>query len=597
MTVDRQFVLEGDWFDLYGRIMIGEDSYPIKMLFENIKKNDPLFIMKDGRVFIIPEEVMARYEQLVRFSKSDHDEWKLSKQHFTLIDQSIGMPEAATHILYSDDDIVYAGSDKLKAKLRPYQIQGVKWLIKHRRNGMGACLADDMGLGKTLQTLAALLDAKENDVIHEVQNGLPVQLDLFGEQHVAGRKALCALIVLPASLIFNWREEIKKFVPSFMVLNYTGPSRKNAESTIATFDIILTTYQTAVMDIDILKAIHFNYIVLDESQQIRNKNSKIFKSLNQLQTNFKISLSGTPIENSLADLWSQMEFINPQILGSYAFFKQNYQLPIEKLRDSQAIQHLKTVVDPFILRRTKEQAAPDLPQLTEIIHYSDMAADQTKVYEKERSAARNFLLGLNQTSGEYRFHVLASLTKLRQLANHPRLAIGDYDGESGKFDDVTSQISTIVRSGHKVLVFSSFKAHLSLLAEWMKEADIPFVMLTGEVSADKRQAAVQSFQNDDSIQVFLISIKAGGTGLNLTAADYVFILDPWWNPFVEKQAVARAHRIGQKNKVIVTRFICIGSIEEKILLLQDRKKLLSDDIIDRSVLPDLNVDDLELLLS
>ncbi len=358
----------------------------------------------------------------------------------------------------------------------------------------------------------------------------------------------------------------------------------------------MTTYQTAVLDLEILKKQTFTYVILDESQQIRNKNSKVFKALHTLHTKYKISLSGTPIENSLSDLWSQMEFINPKILGSYAFFKEHFQTPIEKLRDAQTIQNLKTLVDPFILRRTKEQVAPDLPELIEKVHYSEMSVEQAKVFEREKSAARNHLLGLDKSGGQYKMHVLASLTKLRQIANHPKLADENYTDESGKFDDITSQIQTIVRSNHKVLVFSSFKAHLQLVSTWLEGENIPYVLLTGDHSSDQRQDAVHAFQENEGIQVFLISIKAGGTGLNLTAADYVFILDPWWNPFVERQAIARAHRIGQQNNVMVTRFISKNSIEEKILLLQESKKSLSSDIIDLAEMPDLSEDNLELLL-
>ena len=380
------------------------------------------------------------------------------------------------------------------------------------------------------------------------------------------------------------------------VLRYTGPGRKKVSATLFTFDVILTTYQTAVSDLDFLKTFDFNYLVLDESQQIRNKDSKVFRSLNQLSARHKISLSGTPIETSLSDLWAQMEFINPEILKTYSFFKNNYQIPIEKNRDENAIKELKLLVDPFILRRTKEQVAKDLPDLIETIQYSEMSVPQARMFEKEKSAARNFLLSLDRNHGKFKFHVLSTLLKLRQIANHPVIVDASYKDESGKFEDIKDRLSTIIKSGHKVLVFSSFLSHLRLLESWLDTCSYNYVKLTGSMNSDERQKAVHDFQSKDNIQIFLLSIKAGGTGLNLTAADYVFILDPWWNPFIEKQAIARAHRIGRQNNVFVTRFISKNSIEEKILMLQSKKKTLSDDIIEDGTLPELNDNELLELL-
>ncbi len=596
-TTDKlvnEFKLGYDWFDLKGKIIINEVEYPIRSFFKNIREKNPYFKLKDGTYHVLTDEMMAEYEHLVKFAQEDAVTWRLAKQHFALIAPKDMAQETEESTFVTE--VVYNPSTKLKATLRPYQEEGVKWLIRHRVNGLGACLADDMGLGKTLQTIAVLMDTKENEQQTDQSQDIVRQLDLFGEMQVNQRSPLAALIILPASLVFNWQEELKKYAPSLHVLNYTGPSRKKAQRTIGTFDIILTTYQTAVLDLEILKRQTFTYIILDESQQIRNKNSKVFKALYTLNTKYKISLSGTPIENSLSDLWSQMEFINPKILGSYPFFKEHFQAPIEKLRDPKTIQKLKTLVDPFILRRTKEQVAPDLPDLIEKIHYSEMSVEQTKVFEREKSAVRNYLLGLDKSGGQYKIHVLASLTKLRQIANHPKLSDENYSDDSGKFDDITNQIQTIVRSDHKVLIFSSFKAHLALISEWLETESIAYVTLTGDHSSDQRKDAVHEFQENEKIQVFLISIKAGGTGLNLTAADYVFILDPWWNPFVERQAIARAHRIGQKNNVMVTRFISKNSIEEKILLLQETKKMLSSDIIDLAAMPDLTDANLEMLL-
>ncbi len=590
------FELVNDWFDLHGNIQIGDASFPISRLFRNIRNDNRYFLLDNGKYAIIPEEILTKYSQIVKYAVEDGKKWKLSKVHSPLIEENEIAPQSQKTIV---DDVEYIPNDKLKASLRPYQIEGVKWLIKHRKNGLGACLADDMGLGKTLQTIAALVDAKENlstnDVVSKATNNF-VQLDLFGETVEVGRNALNAFIVLPASLVFNWYKELKKFAPSLHIINYTGAARKNKQVSLMSFDVILTTYQTLVSELKYFKAQHFHYVILDESQQIRNNNSKSFQAVHALSCDHRISLSGTPIENSLKDLWAQMEFINPAILGNFSFFKSNFLIPIEKENNEFAIAELKKLIAPYILRRTKEEVAKDLPELSESISWVEMQEKQAKLYEKEKSAARNYLAGLDRNDNNYRFNVLATIMKLRQIANHPSIVYSDYDGGSGKFDEVTEQIKTIAKSGHKLLVFSSFLSHLDYIESYLESTNITYVKLTGQNNADAKERAVVQFQNEKHISVFLISIKAGGTGLNLTAADYIFIIDPWWNPFVEKQAIARAHRIGQTNNVHVTRFITRDTIEERIMHLQAKKRKLSDDIIEVDKLSTWSDSDLEDLI-
>ncbi|MBK9960991.1 MAG: DEAD/DEAH box helicase [Saprospiraceae bacterium] len=319
---------------------------------------------------------------------------------------------------------------------------------------------------------------------------------------------------------------------------------------------------------------------------LKNRGSKAFKLLFGLRTKNKISLSGTPIENSLSDLWSQMEFINPKILGSYEFFKKRFLKPMKATGNGSSIHELKEIIRPFILRRTKEEVALDLPELTETVYYCDMEDDQRAMYEKEKSAARNLILNIDGQSMQQKFMLLSSLTRLRQIANHPTLVNSDENFTSGKFQEVTDSILTIVGSGHKIILFSSFTKHLDLFEAWLEESKISFVSLTGETKMEQREKNVKIFQEDESIKIFLISIKAGGTGLNLTAADYIFILDPWWNPFVEKQAIARSHRIGRHKPVQVLRFIVKDSIEQKIQILQEEKKQLSEALIDENVMPE-----------
>ena len=339
-------------------------------------------------------------------------------------------------------------------------------------------------------------------------------------------------------------------------------------------------------------------MILDESQQIKNRDSKTFRMLHQLKAKSRITLSGTPIENSLSDLWSQMEFINPKILGSYSFFNNHFLKPIQNLRDADALEELRQITGPYILRRSKQQVNPDLPELTEQVFYCDMLPEQRRLYEQEKAAARNSLLGLDPEDQKNRFVILRSLMRLRQLANHPSL-IPDtdlYDSASGKMDDVCGQLDTLSKSRQKALIFSSFTEHLSIYESWFKKQGYGYTILTGDTALPLREQNVKRFQEDPDCLFFLISLKAGGTGLNLTAAEYVLILDPWWNPFAERQAVSRAHRIGQKNPVQLTRFISRDSIEEKILKLQHQKVTLSEELLVENQLPDWIGKNLEELL-
>lgn len=533
---------------------------------------------------------MTRYKKIANFSTVKDETILVNKSNYTLLTEVIPPEELE---IDSIPDATYQPSSKLKAILRPYQEEGVKWLVKHQQNQLGACLADDMGLGKTLQTIATLVFTKE--LLTPEPNAVQtVRLDLFSDP-LEIKTYLKALIVLPSSLVFNWAQEILKFAPHLTITKYTGSDRKKIAPYLETYDVILTTYTTLSKDISVLQKTQFNYVITDESQQIKNKESKIFKAINEIQATHKISLSGTPIENSLSDLWSQMEFINPGMLGSFPFFKDHFKTPIEKHQNQERIEELKLLIEPFILRRTKEQVAKDLPELSEQVIYTEMLPAQEKAYEAQKSAARNLLLGID-TEETNKIHILNTLTNLRQLANHPKLVDSQTENPSGKFKDVISYLETLVKSNKKVLIFSSFVSHLDIYKEWCKAQNVSFVSLTGQTKSSDREKIVCNFQENDAISLFFISLKAGGVGLNLTKASYVMLLDPWWNPFIEKQAVARAHRIGQKNNVMVTRFITKNTIEEKILQLQERKQHLSEEIIDINTIPDYIENDLEELL-
>jgi len=574
---------ENDWFDLHGTVTVGDITFPFSRLIPYIRDENPFFPLPNGALFLIPHEWMAKYRGLVQFGRREGGSLRLNKSQYTLL-QELGLEEGreVEEQLEATD---YQPSSALKARLRPYQLEGVRWLVQLYRNELGGCLADDMGLGKTLQTIAVLLHAKEAKATildRAGQGERKDQLSLFDRVPDADvLQPLNALIVLPASLVFNWESELNRFAPSLSVYRYVGPKRQKDPRLIARYDVVLTTYQTALRDVSILGELVYEYIVLDESQYIKNRESKVFKAVNELRAQHKISLSGTPIENSLSDLWSQMQFINPDLLGSYSFFRREFIQPIEKLQDEGKKARLRKLVGPYLLRRTKEAVATDLPPLSHQVFYSEMSAEQRRLYDREKSAARNYLLeNYDAKNPKYKLMVLRSLTKLRQLANHPRLVTETYQRGSGKFQDVLEHWEQARKSGHKVLFFSFFVKYLELFREYLEGEGQAYAWLSGNLRSSDRESQIRQFEEDAATQAFLISIKSGGTGLNLTAADYVFILDPWWNPFTEQQAIARAHRIGQTKNVMAFKFITRGSIEEKILRLQERKSRLAEDIIE-----------------
>ncbi len=594
-----------DWFDIHGVIEVGGFTIPFYSLAQYIRNYERLYPLPNGEYFVIPEEWMERYQALFQLAKIRKDAVRLGKSQFPVL-KNLAFDQADEEVqeaLQKDfKEIDYSTPKTLKATLRPYQMEGVKWLIHLYHNQLGACLADDMGLGKTLQTIAMLLYAKEKKAENPIGSAVqkPIeQLDMFSayQESLKDFSPLNALIILPASLVFNWEEEIKRFAPQLSVYKHVGTKRHKKIELLQGFDVMLTTYHTALRDVEFLKEITFEYIVLDESQQIKNKDSKIFKAINQLQALHKISLSGTPIENSLSDLWSQMQFINPDLLGTYTFFKRAFIAPIERKQDEVQKERLKSLIAPYMLRRTKEAVAKDLPSLTYKIFYSEMAPQQKKLYEREKSAARNYILK-NHGDKNIRFSsvILNTLTRLRQIANHPLLVDDTYNSTSGKFQDITEALAVIKKGGHKTLIFSQFVRHLKLYKEHFDKEDWKYTWLTGSNTSNERQRAIKTFQDDKSINAFLISLKAGGTGLNLTAADYVFITDPWWNPSAERQAIARAHRIGQTKNVIAIKFITKDSIEEKILKLQERKTQLAEDIIENNEKIKFSKKDLTFLL-
>ena len=573
-----------DWFDIHARIRFGEYEISFKELRKLILKKKVEFKLPNGEIAIIPEAWLIRYGDLFAMSEThgNHEKPVLKKYHLSLLKElqennlaKVHMSDKLRHLEAFTGIKDYPLPGGFSGKLRPYQKAGYNWLRFLNEFHLGGCLADDMGLGKTVQTLTLLQSEKEKD------------------------SSGTSLLVMPTSLTYNWEMEAAKFTPQLKILNYTGTLRNKDIARFEKYDVVITSYGITRLDIESLQKFFFNYIILDESQVIKNPSSNIAKAVLQLRSRHKLTLTGTPLENTTLDLWSQMTFINPGLLGGQTFFKNEYQIPIEKRGDEAKGKKLNSIIKPFVLRRLKSQVATDLPEKVENIHYTNMTAEQEEKYEEAKSYFRHKILdqidkdGINNT----RFMILEGLTKLRQLSNHPRMVDSAYTGSSGKMEDLSHMLENALLEGHKLLVFSQFVKHLEIVKEFLNDKKIPFAYLDG--STTDRRDQVEKFNNEPNLKVFLISIKAGGLGLNLTEADYVFILDPWWNPAVEAQAVDRAHRIGQKKKVFTYKFITRNTVEEKILQLQQRKLKLSTDLIstEESIMKQLTRKDIAQMLS
>lgn len=460
----------------------------------------------------------------------------------------------------------------VQATLRHYQKAGLSWLAFLREFGWGGILADDMGLGKTLQVISAL------------------------EYHYAQEpQAPASLVVVPNTLLFNWQAEFAKFAPQRKIHVHHGLERHKSvrhEDGL----VVLTTYGTMMADIDLFASFAFSYLVFDESQAVKNRASKRFEAASRLTAQYRIAMTGTPIENGIADLYSQLSLVNPGFFGTFSDFKRAYPGIADGSASADTKQELQRAINPFILRRTKKQVAKELPEKSEMLLYCEMLPEQRKVYDEYRTYFKSKLSGSFEggNDGRSKFIAIEGLMKLRQICNSPALLKdGVYPNASTKLDEIMEQVAD-VQEQHKMLIFSAFTAMLSLLKSRLEEAGIEYAYLDGKTSGDGRQKQVLHFQEEEQCRVFLLSLKAGGTGLNLTAADYVYILDPWWNPAAEAQAIDRCYRIGQDKHVMAYRMICKDSIEEYILDMQANKRELAGSLIqaDGNVLKALNKEDL-----
>lgn len=583
--IDLEIKENNDWFDIHAIVYFGKYQIPFIDLKNHILNKIREFKLPSGEIAIIPEQWFAQYSNLLQFTEGSK-ELKLKKHHIGIVNDfsnselaTITMDRKLQRLADFEEIEDIDVPKEFSGVLRPYQKAGYNWFHFLRKYNFGGCLADDMGLGKTVQTLALLQKIKE-------------------ENHELGLHTT-SLLIMPTSLVYNWLNEAKKFAPKLKIHAHTGTFRNKDVEQFSKYDVVITTYGISRVDIELLKTLFYEYIILDESQNIKNPASKSFKAVKALKSQYKLILSGTPVENTVNDLWTQMSFINPGLLGNQSLFYSEFVIPIEKKKDEEKALKLQALIKPFVLRRTKTQVATELPPKTENLFYCQMSEVQKEYYEKIKSEYRNELL-LNLEDGSFKksqIQVLQGLTKLRQIANHPSMLKEDYEGDSGKFENVIHTLENVLSRGHKVLVFSQFVKHLDIYRKYFDAENTPYAYLDG--STTQRGDVVKEFQTNSEIKLFLISIKAGGVGLNLTEADYVFILDPWWNPAVEQQAIDRTHRIGQTKNVFIYKFITKDSVEEKILALQNRKRKVAESLIttEESFVKSLSAKDIEEILS
>jgi hypothetical protein len=571
-----------DWFDTSIQVKFGNEDISLRNIQKAIKNKSRFINLGDGSLGLLPEEWIQKFEHYFRAGDLVGESIRTSKINFSLIDdlykEEIAESEVQLEIQSLKNKIKNFKSIEavklpkgLKATLRDYQKEGLNWLNFLDEFNFGGCLADDMGLGKTIQIISFILSQKEKN------------------------KKATNLVVVPTSLIFNWTREIEKFAPSLKVFSNYGTSRAKNAKEFEKCDVVLTSYGTLISDIIILKEFEFNYIFLDESQAIKNPESQRYKSVRLLKARNRIVLTGTPIENNTFDLYAQFSFANPGIFGSKQRFKDEFATPIDKFKDTTRAKELQARINPFILRRTKKQVAKELPDKTEIIMYCEMGANQRKVYDAYKNEIREMLLTKNkdESPANKSMLLLQGLTKLRQICNSPAILSDeeDYGHESAKIEVLLEEILS-KHKHHKLLIFSQFVSMLDLIRAELDKHEISHEYLTGQTK--DREEKVHRFQNDNEIRVFLISLKAGGTGLNLTEADYVYLVDPWWNPAVENQAIDRCYRIGQKKNVVAVRLITPDTIEDKIVALQSTKKELAEDIVqtDQNALKTLSQNEL-----
>ncbi|MEO6328050.1 MAG: DEAD/DEAH box helicase [Ginsengibacter sp.] len=577
-----------DWFDAKVELAFGDQRIGISDIKKALANKQSFVQLNDGTLGILPDEWLKKYSLLFKVGEGKNNQLRLSKFHLSVIDDLYEKRDEKELSFQLDSKFERLRNFKsipeidvpteLTNVLRPYQVSGFHWLNYLNDVGWGGILADDMGLGKTVQALSML------------------------RHYSSETGGLTALVVCPTTLIYNWENEIKKFTPALTYHIHHGSMRTRDIGDMQRSNIIITTYGTLRSDIQLMLKIGFDYVVLDESQAIKNPGSKIARAACLLKSKNRLCMSGTPLQNNTFDIYAQMNFLNPGLLGSMEFFKNEFANPIDKFGEPEQKDHLRKLLYPFILRRTKEQVAKDLPEKMETILFCEMEEEQRKVYDVYRNTYRDKIIGVIDDQGiqKSQLTILQGLMKLRQICDSPAILNEEekYPNHSIKLDELTREITENI-GDHKALIFSQFLGMLALIKEKLKENNIVFEYFDGSTPPAERERAIQNFQGNDLCRVFLISLKAGGVGLNLTAADYVYIVDPWWNPAVEQQAIDRTHRIGQTKNIFAYRMICKDTIEDKILQLQERKRILAKELIsdDSSFVKGLSKEDVEYLFS
>jgi len=571
-----------DWFDLQGSVDYDGRAAPLPRLLAALERGDEYVALPDGSLGLLPEAWLRKHAVIARLGAADGDRIRFKPSQVALLDALLeAQPQATWDEVYAHARAEIQRFDGIRpldppptfdGTLRGYQREGLGWLTFLQRFGFGGCLADDMGLGKTVMVLA-LLDSRRE------------------AQPSADRRP--SLVVAPRSVVFNWMREAERFTPRLRVIDYTGAARTSIADRLADADVVLTTYGTLRRDAPALSARAFDYVVLDESQAIKNASTASAKAARLLNARFRLALSGTPIENHLGELRSLFDFLNPGMFGRSAFAGSG-------VVDEDSVALLSRGLRPFILRRTKEQVAAELPPKLEQTLYCELEKPQRALYDELRDHYRRTLLtDLDPAALQRRkIQVLEALLRLRQAACHPGLIDPTRAGDgSAKLDMLMSRLRETIEEGHKALVFSQFTKLLAIVRRELDAEQITYEYLDGRTR--DREARVDRFQSDANCPLFLVSLKAGGVGLNLTAADSVFLLDPWWNPAVEAQAIDRTHRIGQTRHVFAYRLIATDTVESRVVELQQRKRRLADAILTASAAPlaDLKREDLELLLS
>ncbi|MEX0906134.1 MAG: DEAD/DEAH box helicase [Balneolaceae bacterium] len=569
-----------NWFEVEGSFSFGEITLGMNDIQQVLVKDKTFIKLHDDSLGELPENWVKQLKSLMQLTGNSGENSKIPKIAAIVIEE---IAKEADNSESDPDFEEYAGRLKsfetiepisapngFYGELRQYQSAGLSWMNFLNTYGFGGILADDMGLGKTIQVLALLRKISER----------------------SARRINC-LIIAPRSVIQNWVAEAGKFVPDFEVNVHHGTARASSTDELADCDLLITTYGTMRNDINLLKDKEFDYAILDESHSVRNPASKTFRSLKMIRAKNRICMTGTPVQNTTMDLWSQFEFLNPGFLGGQKSFRDRWVKPVERDGDQAAEELLHKMVAPFILRRTKQQVATDLPPLTSTRVDCPMDVTQHALYEKYRKVYYELVNKSIDSNGinKARFAVLEGLLRLRQISCSPKLIEGE-SGPSAKLSRFVELAEELISEGHRALVFSQFVGFLKLIEAEVKKQGWSYEYLDGQTN--DRQERVDRFQGDESKKLFLISLKAGGEGLNLTGADYVFIMDPWWNPAAERQAMDRTHRIGQKEKVFVYRFVSPDTVEEKILRLQDRKRNLAEKLVvaDSGIFKELNKKDL-----